>query len=163
MRFVRKSVCIIRRFNRAYSSKQYPTAVIANKLKFFNPRSPFFPQIHTGEKPYECRFCEKSFNQSSARNIHMRIHTRARDYICHICSAAFTQSASLKRHVKIHINSDTTNGIDTAITAQNVIEENVRFQIKNVFLVEILKTQVLTLNDNFSFINKSANFDFGLN
>lgn len=50
--------------------------------------------------------CEKSFNQSSARNIHMKIHTGKRSYVCQICSSAFTQSASLKRHMKIHINTD---------------------------------------------------------
>lgn len=63
-------------------------------------------QIHTGDKPYECKFCEKTFNQSGARNAHMKIHTGERNYVCRVCNRAFTQSSSLNRHLWIHIRSE---------------------------------------------------------
>ena len=39
-------------------------------------------RIHSGEKPYQCKVCNKLFNQSQNLKYHMRIHTGDKPYPC---------------------------------------------------------------------------------
>lgn len=54
---------------------------------------------HTGAKPYDCKYCTKSFTSSNALKVHTRRHTNERPYICHLCSMAFPQKISLTNHI----------------------------------------------------------------
>ena len=38
--------------------------------------------IHTGERLYQCKYCEKTFAQSATLKSHERLHTGERPYVC---------------------------------------------------------------------------------
>ena len=41
--------------------------------------------MHTGEEPYSCEICKKSFKQNNHLAKHKMIHTGEKAYECEIC------------------------------------------------------------------------------
>ena len=51
-----------------------------------------------GEKPYECEYCDKAFNNPSSLRSHVLSHSEDRPYICdhEACGKAFNNPGSLR-------------------------------------------------------------------
>ncbi|XP_052833803.1 zinc finger protein 708 [Octopus bimaculoides] len=51
-------------------------------------------KVRTGETPYHCDVCGKSFSQCDSLTKHHRIHTEEKPYPCDICGKSFSETAS---------------------------------------------------------------------
>ncbi|VDN43969.1 unnamed protein product [Gongylonema pulchrum] len=59
-------------------------------------------RIHTGEKPYKCKFCDKRMSQKSDLNRHRRTHTGEKSYKCQFCDKMMAQKCDMLKHQKTH-------------------------------------------------------------
>ena len=58
--------------------------------------------IHTGQKPFICVICQRSFRTSSSCKIHQSTHLKERNFNCHYCSKSFICRNSLAKHKLTH-------------------------------------------------------------
>ncbi|GAA5992800.1 hypothetical protein JCM5350_002272 [Sporobolomyces pararoseus] len=61
-------------------------------------------QMHTGDRPFACQVCGKTFSEALTLTQHMRVHTQERPYACDHpgCDKTFALASALTIHKRTH-------------------------------------------------------------
>ena len=91
------------RLNIHIKSKHWPTK--DNNLCGKGFKQAYFLKCHfrnhSGERPYQCTQCPKTFAQPDSLKKHLDVHSERR-YICYYCDQAFKGTSYLRQHIKRH-------------------------------------------------------------
>ena len=75
--------------------------IISHILAFKLLNSPQIP-ICSGEKPFKCDVCDKTFARGGQLIVHKRVHNGEKPYNCDQCDMKFSSSGNLKLHSSQH-------------------------------------------------------------
>ena len=58
--------------------------------------------VHTGDKPFKCEECDKTFRTQIELQSHMGRHTGVKPFKCDTCDKEFISAITFKRHAIVH-------------------------------------------------------------
>ncbi|XP_055078074.1 zinc finger protein 239-like [Periophthalmus magnuspinnatus] len=59
--------------------------------------------MHSEDKPYRCALCQKGFVQKPYFEAHMRKHTGEKPFVCLVCGKRYKEKYCLKKHMSLHL------------------------------------------------------------
>lgn len=102
----------------------------------------------SGERPYKCQYCDRSYAQSNDLLKHTRIHVGENTYKCNLCTAAFRLQAQLREHYRIHydassltLRSDSLDQKPSMTEMEMIVDEQQRRDHELQFVQQMMKSE----------------------
>lgn len=102
----------------------------------------------SGERPYKCQYCDRSYAQSNDLLKHTRIHVGENTYKCNLCTAAFRLQAQLREHYRIHydassltLRSDSLDQKPSMSEMEMIVDEQQRRDHEMQFVQQMMKSE----------------------
>ncbi|XP_056643106.1 gastrula zinc finger protein XlCGF26.1-like [Diorhabda sublineata] len=58
-------------------------------------------RIHSEERHYECKICQKTFKHRYTYSVHKRSHEFTRNFVCETCGTCFKTRGTMRTHIRI--------------------------------------------------------------
>ena len=97
---------------------------------------------HTDEKPFECPFCQKCFNNGGSLARHKKMHTTQTPFPCNVCAKVYPSKSRLDLHLISH------SGIKKPRTKSQTKKKPTEHQLCNICFryVKYLKKHEMRLH-----------------
>ena len=73
---------------------------------------------HTGDLPYKCQTCGKGFLRRERFVTHTRIHTGEKPFVCGVCNRGYRDKRELKKHQATHNHGEPGSPTSAAAAAR---------------------------------------------